>query len=65
MVSTPASPRTACAAIAIVPQDTVLFNDTILYNIRYGRTDASEDEVIEAARAASMSQVASPTYQQL
>ena len=40
------------AAIGIVPQDTVLFNDTILYNIRYGRTDAAEDEVIEAARAA-------------
>jgi ATP-binding cassette, subfamily B, heavy metal transporter len=40
------------AAIGIVPQDTVLFNDTILYNIRYGRTEATEDEVIEAARAA-------------
>jgi ATP-binding cassette subfamily B protein len=40
------------AAIGIVPQDTVLFNDTILYNIQYGRPDASADEVIEAARAA-------------
>ncbi|HEX6298619.1 MAG TPA: ABC transporter ATP-binding protein/permease [Burkholderiales bacterium] len=40
------------AAIGIVPQDTVLFNDTILYNIRYGRTQASDDEVVEAARAA-------------
>jgi len=40
------------AAIAIVPQDTVLFNDTIYYNIRYGRTDASRDEVEAAARAA-------------
>jgi ABC-type transport system involved in Fe-S cluster assembly fused permease/ATPase subunit len=40
------------AAIGIVPQDTVLFNDTILYNIRYGRTDATDEEVIEAARAA-------------
>jgi len=39
-------------AIGIVPQDTVLFNDTILYNIRYGRPDASDAEVIEAARAA-------------
>ena len=39
-------------AIGIVPQDTVLFNDTILYNIHYGRTGASPDEVIEAARAA-------------
>jgi len=40
------------AAIAIVPQDTVLFNDTIFYNIRYGRTDASREEVERAARAA-------------
>ena len=40
------------AAIGIVPQDTVLFNDTILYNIRYGRPAASDAEVIEAARAA-------------
>jgi ATP-binding cassette subfamily B protein len=40
------------AAIGIVPQDTVLFNDTIHYNIHYGRTDAREDEVVEAARAA-------------
>ncbi|HXF65174.1 MAG TPA: ABC transporter ATP-binding protein/permease [Burkholderiales bacterium] len=40
------------AAIGIVPQDTVLFNDTIYYNIQYGRPDASREEVIEAARAA-------------
>lgn len=40
------------AAIGIVPQDTVLFNDTIGYNIRYGRPEASEDEVREAARLA-------------
>jgi ATP-binding cassette, subfamily B, heavy metal transporter len=40
------------AAIGIVPQDTVLFNDTILYNIRYGRPGASDAEVYEAARAA-------------
>src|SRR5687768_9259330 len=40
------------AAIGIVPQDTVLFNDTILYNIRYGRPDATDQEVFEAARAA-------------
>jgi ATP-binding cassette subfamily B protein len=44
------------AAIGIVPQDTVLFNDTILYNIQYGRTDASGEEVIEAARAAHIDQ---------
>jgi ATP-binding cassette subfamily B protein len=40
------------AAIGIVPQDTVLFNDTIRYNIHYGRTAASDAEVVEAARAA-------------
>jgi ATP-binding cassette subfamily B protein len=40
------------AAIGIVPQDTVLFNDTIYYNIRYGRPDAARGEVIAAAQAA-------------
>lgn len=40
------------SAIGIVPQDTVLFNDTIGYNIRYGRPDATEAEVKEAARLA-------------
>ncbi len=40
------------AAIGIVPQDTVLFNDTIRYNIRYGRPEASDEEVEAAARAA-------------
>lgn len=40
------------AAIGIVPQDTVLFNDTIFYNIAYGRPDATREEVLEAARAA-------------
>lgn len=42
------------ASLGIVPQDTVLFNDTIAYNIAYGRTDASEEEIIAAARAASI-----------
>ncbi len=42
------------AAIGMVPQDTVLFNDTIGYNIRYGRWDASEAEVREAARLAQI-----------
>ncbi len=42
------------AAIGVVPQDTVLFNDTIYYNIAYGRPDASRDEIIEAARAAKI-----------
>src|SRR5690606_21115500 len=41
-------------AIGIVPQDTVLFNDTIHYNIRYGRVEASDAEVAEAARAAQL-----------
>ncbi|MEM5434874.1 ABC transporter ATP-binding protein/permease [Paraburkholderia diazotrophica] len=40
------------ASIGIVPQDTVLFNDTIYYNIAYGRPTATRDEVIAAARAA-------------
>ncbi|WP_341743720.1 ABC transporter ATP-binding protein/permease [Azonexus hydrophilus] len=42
------------SAIGIVPQDTVLFNDTILYNIRYGKPDADDDAVFAAARAASL-----------
>ena len=40
------------AAIGVVPQDTVLFNDTIYYNIAYGRPEASREEVEEAARLA-------------
>ncbi|MBS0453778.1 MAG: ABC transporter ATP-binding protein/permease [Proteobacteria bacterium] len=39
-------------AIGIVPQDTVLFNDTVEYNIAYGRPGATHDEVVTAARAA-------------
>ncbi|MEY4438995.1 MAG: hypothetical protein RIQ36_459 [Pseudomonadota bacterium] len=39
-------------AMGIVPQDTVLFNDTVRYNIAYGRTDASDAEVEQAAKAA-------------
>jgi len=39
-------------AIGIVPQDTVLFNDSIRYNIRYGRVEASDEEVEAAAKAA-------------
>ena len=42
------------ASIGMVPQDTVLFNDTIRYNIRYGRWDASDAEVEEAARLAQI-----------
>jgi ATP-binding cassette subfamily B protein len=40
------------AAIGIVPQDTVLFNDTIEYNIAYGKPGASKDEIIAAAKSA-------------
>ena len=42
------------AAIGMVPQDTVLFNDTIAYNIRYGRLDASEEDVRKAAELAQI-----------
>src|SRR5215470_18045649 len=42
------------AALGVVPQDTVLFNDTILYNIRYGRPDATDEDVQEAARLAQI-----------
>src|SRR5437899_3075103 len=42
------------AAVGMVPQDTVLFNDTIRYNIRYGRWEASDAEVEEAARLAQI-----------
>ncbi len=41
-------------AIGVVPQDTVLFNDTIFYNIAYGREHATRDEVIKAARDAQI-----------
>ena len=42
------------AAIGVVPQDTVLFNDTIRYNIAYGRPAASQDEIERAARLAQI-----------
>ncbi|TAG19803.1 MAG: ABC transporter ATP-binding protein/permease [Rhodobacterales bacterium] len=41
-------------AIGVVPQDTVLFNDTVLYNIAYGRAGASRDEIEAAARGAKI-----------
>jgi ATP-binding cassette subfamily B protein len=44
------------SAIGIVPQDTVLFNDTLAYNIQYGRPTASFDEVKAAARAAHLAE---------
>jgi ABC-type transport system involved in Fe-S cluster assembly fused permease/ATPase subunit len=40
------------AQIGVVPQDTVLFNDTIRYNIAYGKANATEEEIVAAARAA-------------
>ena len=46
--------RSLHEAIGVVPQDTVLFNDTIGYNIAYGRGDATREDVIEAAKAASI-----------
>ena len=42
------------ASIGVVPQDTVLFNDTVHYNIAYGRPGASEEEIIGAAKAAKI-----------
>jgi ATP-binding cassette subfamily B protein len=42
------------AAIGVVPQDTVLFNDTIRYNIAYGRVGATQDEIEHAARLAQI-----------
>ncbi len=42
------------AAIGVVPQDTVLFNDTIRYNIAYGRDGATQDEIVAAARDAQI-----------
>ena len=42
------------AAVGIVPQDTVLFNDTLRYNLAYGRTDASDAEIEQAVRAAQL-----------
>jgi len=46
--------RTLRAAIGIVPQDTVLFNDTIEYNIAYGRPGATKDEIVAAAKLAQI-----------
>lgn len=46
--------RSLHAAIGVVPQDTVLFNDTIYYNIAYGRTGATPDQVKTAAKAAQI-----------
>jgi ATP-binding cassette, subfamily B, bacterial len=48
------SPETLRAAIAIVPQDTSLFNETIAYNIAYGRVGATREEIVAAARAANV-----------
>ncbi len=42
------------AAIGMVPQDTVLFNDTVAYNLRYGRVDASEADLRETAQSAQI-----------
>ncbi len=50
-------------AIGIVPQDTVLFNDTVYYNIAYGRPSATKEEVEQAARAARIHDFISSTPQ--
>ena len=43
----------------MVPQDTVLFNDTIAYNIRYGRIDATDEEIDQAADLAQIGRLSS------
>ena len=48
------SQRSLRAAIAVVPQDTVLFNDTLFYNLQYGRPEASRAEVEQAAKLAHL-----------
>ena len=53
--------RSVRRAMGIVPQDTVLFNDTVRYNIAYGRTDATEAEVEQAAKAAHIHDFISAT----
>ncbi len=49
--------RSLRSALGIVPQDTVLFNDSLGENIRYGRPDASDAEVLEAARLANLGEL--------
>jgi len=51
------------AAIGIVPQDTVLFNDTLYYNIAYARPDAARDEVLRAAKLANLHEFIESTPQ--
>jgi ATP-binding cassette subfamily B protein len=51
------SPSSVRQAIGVVPQETVLFNDTLGYNIAYGRLDASHEMVVAAARAAHIDQL--------
>ena len=42
------------AHIGVVPQDTTLFNETLMYNLRYAKPDATDDEIKDACRAASV-----------
>jgi ATP-binding cassette subfamily B protein len=58
------SPGSVRRAIGVVPQETVLFNDTIGYNIAYGRIGATRDEVIAAARAAHIDELITSLPQQ-
>ncbi|MDB5909785.1 MAG: transporter ATP-binding protein/permease [Massilia sp.] len=58
------SPASVRRAIGVVPQDTVLFNDTIGYNIAYGRIGASREDVIAAARAAHIHELIASLPQQ-
>ena len=50
------------SAIGVVPQDTVLFNDTIQYNIGYGKQSASQDDIFEAAEAAQIHETIASSF---
>ncbi|SHG52092.1 ATP-binding cassette, subfamily B [Massilia sp. CF038] len=58
------SPGSVRAAIGVVPQETVLFNDTVGYNIAYGRVGSSRDEVIAACKAAHVHELIASLPQQ-
>jgi ATP-binding cassette, subfamily B, heavy metal transporter len=55
-VLSPACDARCCRALGMVPQDCVLFNDTLRYNIAYGRPGASDEEVEAAAAAAQLTE---------
>ncbi len=58
------SPQSVRSAIGVVPQETSLFNETIAYNIAYGRAGATPEEIVEAAKAASVHDIISALPEQ-